>query len=943
VISGGKRFSSHVHFERIADVVVNAQCIVDPARSREFSQSTGLDHSCAQSVLAHHLADGLLNRLVTALQNGLVVYVYCRSGRHRSVALAEAAASAVGCQAAHMTIVMAAKSFLTLAQLTAIKVKCEQAATMLGGAYIDQSWNGSMTAPPKMVAASPSSDGDGCPCSSLRDFILWNCSPPGSGTNSAPIVSSIPQPLDGMSKRARQRANRRQTILLSSRTETRESLICGTRFQRVELQQDRFAANSWRAICDADDGFRRVFTADVPTRLSLVCVAGNENEQLLHVCNFLRVDDTTIDDFLHLKEDIDWVCDRLFTRVGPWPGALPVNKLHLNTAAGWIYKQTDEAWQRKGDCVSAILDCAQQKLKLLAEGVVPAVGVQSSGGRAKRLTRAKLATKAKDEAVGRFIRVCSAEDVLISEYLYVMLYDAIKDVNPTAIKFSFFGGLEQHLINLGLWDTVTHDWRVGTFFCGPDGIKYDSAFRRGLTMLLFRSATSQVARGMTPVGCDAELILDFILATHISAPCRLPDDRLLNISSGLSSGAVLVQLLESICASATGRRFLSRMRALFIKRTHPLISAGPLNFISSCTSYGDATSSLGDDLGVVLTLNTSQDLTSEGYGALEVLCREEMAAAYGETAHSMHTSKGQFGPGPQSYYFLARHLLSLRLSGREIDDTIGALFVPEHPTVNLCHLLLRLNGLLADNPLSPLTVPIIIQMELLEQVLSSEGTLIDGGLSSKAATMGANAKSQYVFSLLEDLGYSPEALLRRTCGVSRDERLAFFLKLYLGKGGDSGGMSSYDETRLIEGWLGLKRDSEQLTPAQVEYGIARLADMLLEYGLTQLACCVCTQRLERCLTPDEAHVWVAGVLSEEDSSPSTTNGFDAHCAGFLSGSVIPHTEGCRTLGRATNAVSNDVSAGPPTSRSAGDGLDALDGNAGLSGWLQSFFFATRSG
>jgi hypothetical protein len=367
------------------------------------------------------------------------------------------------------------------------------------------------------------------------------------------------------------------------------------------------------------------------------------------------------------------------------------------------------------------------------------------------------------------------------------------------------------------------------------------------------------------------LLFWYVISTHISAPTALNDSEILFVGSGLSSGSVLVQLLQCICSSAIARRAKRKLKELreqewvlilegnveeakqaihemlsemFVQPKRPraniewdvLMRELTDLLASSCgqealmnINYKEVTnntkrlvgkqgvgeSSLGDD---VITLAPWDGEDDENVIAAGVkLCRLVLTLVAGEAHHEYHwkDGKGEFGRGPESYYFLGRSLLSFHLTVREIDDTLGSWLQPEHSAKDLLHLWLRMLGLIADNVFSPAAYLLLLCIEPLEDQLLTEGKVTEEGEATEEIHATSLSRSNWgLTQLLQEVDVKD--LLGDLFGATVEQKTAWIIRLHLGLPRNSTTIPNPEAEEALGGWLGVPKTSRYLRSEEVD-------------------------------------------------------------------------------------------------------------------------------
>ena len=127
----------------------------------------------------------------------------------------------------------------------------------------------------------------------------------------------------------------------------------------------------------------------------------------------MQEDDTTEDDFEECREAVRRVLSSFnVSNVEP-ASELPVYALRMDTAPGFEYREL--GYRTTDECLGRIVADAEEKLSETRGGEIPEPDWQSAGGRGKKgMTQAKMDRKSKQEPIGRFIRICPKDDVLIA-------------------------------------------------------------------------------------------------------------------------------------------------------------------------------------------------------------------------------------------------------------------------------------------------------------------------------------------------------------------------------------------------------------------------------------------------------------------------------------------------------------------------------------------------
>ena len=938
VVTGGCEFVSiHTALKKWAEKVIDLSA-TSYGVSKDRLAFCGLDPELREPMQAlPRWKAQVTSTAELCLQHGYhKIYVHCKSGRHRSVFMAEEMAVALRERGRNVVIL-----HTTLGPSTAgrnfkgdrarVREAADNAAHHANLINLEVGVSGCLRAPgssgPTMqvipylapvaswvkgslhddIRAASTSQGPDTFSSLMLGTLRWevdHTTPDTDGPEQPPFASHIPSRQKSRNQRRRDARSEARVPLRCSFTTARQEILRGEDVKGAEVSPCFLASNCYDK-CSTQAGSQMSLLRSLAGGLDargiiadagLVTIAGDSAEQRLHICNNLGEDTTSPADFSFFKEEIDGLVRDLFHTQTPSKGGalydFPIHRLHMDTAPGKIFRKHDKAFAKKRDCLDEIVEAANAKINMMHCAIQqatnplvnlehpswPAIGEQTMAGRAKRTSRTKVEAKRRQgEAVGRFIRVASGEDVLLGEIIYDLL---IEDINPqdqpTALKMSFFGrnALLNHLRYVGFVTTTRSSFlsliREGGRACawrdvlslGPDAVKYDSHFARGLVMLIAQALAQRLGTVGTSFRELPILILYwYVISTHISAVTDLSEVESLFVGTGLSSGSVLVQLIQCIASSAIARRFkrtLIKLLALedAVLRSQELLNAAleeilhkPRNsradvrwednikqlveliafedgvYALRCirlqaatnnpatkdSGYGE--SSLGDD---VITAVPFSGGDQEAERAVRI-CDKLLVLTAGEVHHKYHTDgKGEYGRGPGKYYFLGRSLLSFHFTVRGVDDTLGSWFQPEVSASSLMHLWLRAIGLICDNVFSPAAYFLLIQLKELEDQLIRESQVDQEG--KLAVELDSNSLTRGNYGLAQLLSECPtEDLVSDLFGASITQKVSWMLRLQCGEPRRLGPIDSELARELMGGWLGVPRNSRYLAPDIVDW------------------------------------------------------------------------------------------------------------------------------
>jgi len=735
---------------------------------------TGLHQKCADSVLSFALP--LLHTILCVVWSArhlqLPIYLHCTSGRHRSVAIGSWLSELLCVPRALVTLPAAAPSF---------KEDFEEAYSY--GVLWQKAFCQCAPSIVPVIAAPTYAEARHLGRQQLEVAI-------GDG-----------------SKSSRKRERESKLRFVDFRT---FNVPVAASFSTVD--HDVFACNAFNLIDFMELPVPMDFLAF--NHQALVVVEGNLDEQLKHLKFFQVVDETNAESFSHLRVAIEDTMSRTISPIG----SVELDTTVLNAASSAGVEFARWGFGKKGTCVLEIERRACDRLAALRGGQATLPGLQTPGGRGKRMHASKLENANVSDALGRLIRVAGPDDVLISSSILNAL--PLLPHNPTALGFSFFGSVEEHLTDLRLWDPTDSSW-VNVLVVCPDFVKMDSSVKRGLTELvmsiLFTYLPAVLFGGAG--GVPAPVLYTYFLEIFFGAFFLLQTLKVfMIIHTGLSSGNTFVSFIESILASTVARRTQERLEAKFQM------------------SWPKYEQSLGDD--IIFTVGT--DTVAIPTGALEAELQQEVSG-FGLVMHPF-SKKGKLGYGPLNYHFLSRMIVSATLTSRELNDTLGAACRPEKPTVSLTHTVLRFVGLACDAGLSPALGPLLLAIRGMVIFIKSEGKNITGDDIDNVRAQAA--KQQYVWSFLAEAGVTSHVLLpllTETPAHLLPTQLALrILNLHV-----NGSFTlPYDlegmEEQAVRGFLGVTTHSTVWSGRQVR--VARLVTswLLREAGLSVLPVLVLT-------------------------------------------------------------------------------------------------------
>jgi hypothetical protein len=248
----------------------------------------------------------------------------------------------------------------------------------------------------------------------------------------------------------------------------------------------------------------------------------------------------------------------------------------------------------------------------------------------------------------------------------------------------------------------------------------------------------------------------------------------------------------------------------------------PTNSITvESRSGGSGESSLGDDVITSVPFPKEKDVES----GLRI-CELVLALTAGELHHQYHTGgKGEYGYGPGGYYFLGRSLLSMHLTVRQIDDTIGSWLQPEVSAGSLMHLWLRAIGLISDNVFSPAAYFILIQLAPLEDALLAEGQVDENLELAVDLKVSSLLKGNWGLSQLLETS-SPEQLTGSLFGATITEKVAWLVRLQSGEKKSLDPLPVDAATYVLDGWLGIPTESRYFPPQGVQWLMSNYVEHL---------------------------------------------------------------------------------------------------------------------
>jgi len=673
VVTGGFRFSSiHDHLRSLADHVINVR-VADPA-STTYRGSTGLNHSCRAFVMNLIHKSDLYDGIISAAKNSNILYVHCRSGRHRSVAVAE-----------HL------KTCHELSHRNVIVLHATLALAVAG------------TARDKQVIAAIDNFSNYCGLLNLAVDNNKMTFVPGFRSLSTALVE----------------ADLLEDYLFNSNYDM-DSNLCsvdaiiksGGKGSHNFIPNDSLASELVNLL--SLGGNQGLFDLD-----SYVTVAGDSLSQARHLAYFCHSDYSVPSDFSFIEQSIDRVLCGIPNGSLECLEDLPLNSLVTDSSAGEFYRKINPLFMQKGDCLPEIAYVAGAKLEAIMSGKPVIPGIQTIAGRGKRISRKKRTSLLSTDAVGRMIRVGSADDILICELLYIPLASCLDKIpNVFVGKSMTDGNFNKFLKHL---DCITFFGRLrdNVLYIGPDAIKMDSSVRSGLTHLVLSKLFKKFKS--TYKSRDISPLLKYVIDVHTSARCRLNNNQLLLINTGLSSGNVFVSLIESIIMAALDDYARSTL--------------------DSRQFYGGSCSTMGDDL--IASLRTYLTINHEVI--------DYVFDVYNKVACSLCLSfhpiadKGFLTSVMNSTSFCSRKYLSLHISVRDIDDTLGALLSPEYPTTSPFHLLLRIVGLIYDNPCSVATEVLLLLIPMCRTVLLTK--IDDTSRDDRHLATMLRRDSQHIYNL----------------------------------------------------------------------------------------------------------------------------------------------------------------------------------------------------
>jgi hypothetical protein len=810
VVTSGDRFrESHNACVKRTSIDLDVRSIHNPKRLA----LCGLDAELQSAVMgASAFWDVMLTAiclLFAAAEQDVPFHVYCTSGRHRSVTIAELLRQMFGVTVDHTCL-----RFINLKRFEGCRENLEP-------------WLGVTT---EVVACLP-------PVRPLAERPWVHGSTPnlarGIGVCSMFWHHLTATVATGTAKSARKRANKSAYVFTTPRNLLRSLLPGDEDYECVG--RDQYAANSlslanW--VSEAEVSGITVAEVMTPNLDRVVTVAGGAGEQRKHLRDFLlQSDESDMTSYDWLRPIFDFVARRVFpTQVQP-PDDIDSSVLNLESSCGFEFQHYNPGVSLKGQVLDAILQRARLRIEALKMvgvsgsefeyGVMP--GIQSCGGRGKRVKSERLHTS-KSDALGRLIRISAPDDVVIASTILERLCKSISTAyQPTALGYSFLGGQREFLKNLKLLVPTAAGltWSNTCVGC-PDAIKFDANIQRGLTACALKALFARIAHadGLI-IGVDRTVMLDYMICCHTSAPV-LVGKTLSSVETGLSSGSSFVSIIESIISIVVDT--LARLvREFDWKDIRMHLQNGDFDDLTGLFDHGDA-SALGDDV-----VTTDSEVETDVYEASLRFVAEKLHLKYHPLTGSK--AKGIVGHGPYAYEYLSRILISECLSMRPIDDSVGALFCPERCTANLSHLVLRMCGLLVDSIFSPYVVPLLSMIKSTSEFIDWDPNYIERATNAAAQ----DVKNQHIFSLLENAGVTPEQLFSFLQERTSYELYVAALNLnYRGKF-ESRRPTEAEENDMCRGWLGLPTKSRLLSEEQVTVGYALLSRFLWEHGHQVLA------------------------------------------------------------------------------------------------------------
>lgn len=327
----------------------------------------GLHHDCSSKILPHMtgLVEVLMQLVFTAHAMQVPLHLYCTSGRHRSVAVAE--------------------WLVRLVPATTYYVTLPLAASQHEGAFPEQFAHGR--------EANYVISGFSTLMAPVVSADTYN-----AATNA--VVQQLTTPGGGASKGARRRANQRAYRFVDFL-----SWNIPEAAQFEVIKPDFIGQNTFKLVdCSPLPIPQGYFTI---AEGELTVVGGSCGEQMKHLKYFQHSDSTSVESFSHLKQDLEQIMKDTITEVDD----IYLDTATLNSASSAGLELADLGFNRKGECVPQIEAQAREKLRLIKQNLAPAPGVQTPGGRGKRLSMKKFQESSTTAALGRLIRIRSEEHI----------------------------------------------------------------------------------------------------------------------------------------------------------------------------------------------------------------------------------------------------------------------------------------------------------------------------------------------------------------------------------------------------------------------------------------------------------------------------------------------------------------------------------------------------
>jgi hypothetical protein len=752
-----------------------------------YRSVTGLHKACASNILdnAASLCDTLLLAILAASRLKTGLHLYCTSGRHRSVALGDWLADYLGIGVVFLTLPDAAPQF---------KGVFESAAEL------SRSWLSSFSV-----------------CGESRIPVLCGDSREDAKQLGIRLLGAA-DALEGTSKKARKRARDASMRYVEF---TSWNIPVNATFDMIK--PDVIADNAMSMI-DYDLWFSEVRIPQdfLKCDSSTFCVVdGSLGEQLKHLQFYQRDDDTNESTFESLRADLEEITSEFVEHVEP----VYLDPASINTASSAGYEFALAGFVRKGECVPVILRRAMDRIEYLRSGEYVQPGHQNPGGRGKRMLSTKLDSATTSDALGRLIRVAAPCDVaLMSSCLNSI---SMKDDGPTALGFSFFGNVKQHVTALRLYDPEEGAWQ-NVAVCCPDFKKMDSSVFKGLSMLVLTILFSYFPAMLfleVGGGIGAPVMLQYFIAVMFDALLVIPTLGICTtIGTGLSSGNTFVSLLESLISASVARR---------VQRT--------LQEKCGCT-WSCYEKTLGDD--IIFTAGVQ-----ECYCPLPIIeeVLQNEVERYGLVLHPF-SKKGVLGYGPLRYHFLSRILLGANLTSRSLDDTLGGISNPERPTSCLAHCVLRLVGIACDAGLSPALGPLVLAISSAIRFMREERKTLT--FEDWEEVKIRSNRAQFVWTALDAAGVTAHQILPllTECDVRTIPVVLILSILNLHAFGDFAVPSACNRTvstleeSILEGYLGWSVKTVLWNKRQIQAAEHITALLLKEAGMVEVPSIVLTVR-----------------------------------------------------------------------------------------------------